>query len=134
MDFSPKPIGIESPSRVTDCFVSTCSYGGSSSPSTWTSATPSPMAHLAGRGRPQRTNAGRHARSLSLLYPLDVVYARSGVPRPVAKALAPADLPVSYRSLLDHERDMTGTLEKHCGDRVALRVLTTFAKGRSYFR
>jgi hypothetical protein len=68
------------------------------------------------------------------LYPLDVVYARSGVPQPVAKALAPTDLPGSYRSLLDHERDMTGTLERHCGDRVALRVLASFAKGRSYFR
>jgi hypothetical protein len=33
-----------------------------------------------------------------------------------------------------HERDMTLTLEDHFGGRVALRALSTFSKGRWYFR
>jgi len=92
------------------------------------------MAQLTAVSRPRRTNPGRRVRSRRLLYPLDMVYARSGVAQPVAKPLAPADLPAPSRSLLDHERDMTSTLEEYCGGRVALRALTTFAKGRSYFR
>jgi hypothetical protein len=33
-----------------------------------------------------------------------------------------------------HERDMTLTLEEHFGGRVTLRALSTFSKGRWYFR
>ena len=69
-----------------------------------------------------------------VLYPLDVVYAQAGIAPPRARVVGPDDIPTPYRSLLVHERDMTLTLEAHFGGRVALRALSTFSKGRSYFR
>ena len=70
----------------------------------------------------------------SLLFPLNVVYARGGVALPHAKRTTPSRIPLPYRSLLVHESDMTLTLERHFGGRVALRVLSTFFRGGWYFR
>ncbi len=67
-------------------------------------------------------------------YPLDVVYAQAGIEPPRTRPVAPERIPGPYRSLLVHERDMTLTLEAHFGGRVALRALSTFHDGRSYFR
>jgi len=53
---------------------------------------------------------------------------------PKVRTIAPDKIPPPYRSLLVHETDMTLTLEKHFGDRVTLRPLSTFQSGRSYFR
>ena len=92
------------------------------------------MAKLAGLHRPRRTKAARLDSPNRLLYPLDVMYGRAGVVPPAATPLAAAELPPPYRALLDHERDMTLTLEAQVGGRVALRVLSTFTRGRSYFR
>ena len=61
-----------------------------------------------------------------MLFPLDFVYARSGVELPRVKAIDPDDIPLPYRSLLVHRTDMTLTLERHFGGRVALRPLATF--------
>ena len=69
-----------------------------------------------------------------MLFPLDVVYARSGVALPQVTAIDPADIPPPYRSLLVHQVDMTLTLERHFGGRVALRPLATFTRGLWYFR
>ena len=69
-----------------------------------------------------------------MLFPLDFVYARSGVELPQVKAIAPDDIPPPYRALLVHRRDMTLTLESHFGGRVALRPLATFLHGPWYFR
>ncbi len=69
-----------------------------------------------------------------MLFPLDFVYARSGVELPRVKAIDPGDIPLPYRSLLVHEIDMTLTLERHFGGRVSLRPLSTFALGPWYFR
>ena len=66
-----------------------------------------------------------------ILFPLDSVYARAGVPPPAVKAIEPDDIPMPYRSLLVHTNDMTLTLERHFGGRVALRPLSTFLDGRS---
>jgi hypothetical protein len=68
------------------------------------------------------------------LYPLDVAYAQAGIAPPVVKPILPGRIPTPYRSLLVHEWDMTLTLEEHFGGRVALRALSSFAKGGSYFR
>jgi len=92
------------------------------------------MANLVRLRRPRRTKSARLASLNRLLYPLDVVYARAGVAPPTATPVAAVDLPQPYRALLDHERDMTLTLEAHCGGRVALRVLSTYGRGESYFR
>ena len=67
-------------------------------------------------------------------YPLDVVYAQAGIPAPETREVAPSRIPLPYRSLLVHERDMTLTLESHFGGRVTLRALSTFRKGPSYYR
>jgi len=67
-------------------------------------------------------------------YPLDVVYAQAGIEAPQTRAIAPSRIPLPYRSLLVHERDMTLTLESHFGGRVSLRALSTFRKGSSYYR
>lgn len=44
------------------------------------------------------------------------------------------DIPLPYRPLLVHERNMTMTLEQYYGCRVALRTLETFTRGGYYFR
>ena len=69
-----------------------------------------------------------------MLFPLDLVYARSGVAPPRVEAIDPDDIPLPYRSLLVHKTDMTITLERHFGGRVALRPLSTFTSGPWYFR
>ena len=69
-----------------------------------------------------------------MLFPLDVVYSRSGVELPDVSAIAPDDIPPPYRSLLVHTTDMTLTLERHFGGRVTLRPLATFSNGAWYFR
>ncbi len=69
-----------------------------------------------------------------MLFPLDFVYARSGVELPRVKPIDPDDIPLPYRSLLVHQIDMTLTLERHFGGRVTLRPLSTFLDGPWYFR
>lgn len=69
-----------------------------------------------------------------ILYPLDVAYARAGVPPPTVRPIAADDLPLPYRQLLVHANDMTLTLERHFDGRVVLRPLSTFSQGGSYFR
>jgi chorismate-pyruvate lyase len=69
-----------------------------------------------------------------MLFPLDFVYARSGVAVPRAEIIAAGSIPQPYRSLLVHATDMTLTLERYFGGRVALRPLVTFSKGVWYFR
>ena len=76
----------------------------------------------------------RRPGSNGILFPLDFVYARSGVELPHVSPVDPDDIPLPYRSLLVHKVDMTLTLENHFGGRVALRPLATFSSGPWYFR
>ena len=76
----------------------------------------------------------KRTRSSRALYPLDLVYRRAGVELPRTTSIAPDDIPLPYRSLLVHNSDMTLTLERHFGDRVVLRPLSTFSIGGSYYR
>lgn len=71
---------------------------------------------------------------LRLLYPLDAVYKRAGIDPPSVRAVEAEEIPLPYRSLLVHEKDMTITLEGHFGGRVVLRPLGVFTRGASYFR
>ncbi len=80
-----------------------------------------------GRARPVRT--GR-----DLVFPLGLAYQQAGLPPPKAVAIAAADIPLPYRALLVHERDMTVTLEEHWGGRVVLRVLSVFTNRSWYVR
>ena len=91
-----------------------------------------PSAHRVLRLHPPR---GRTAASSNgLLYPLDVLYAQAGVALAAAKEIAPVHIPPPYDGLLVHENDMTLTLERHFGGRVAVRVLSSALKGQWYFR
>ena len=92
---------------------------------------PSPIRFIAPRRADRQHPSGSNHR---ILYPLDFVYAQAGVPGPGAKKIAPSRIPLPYRSLLMHERGMTLTLEEHFGCRIMLRTLSTFCKGRWYFR
>ncbi len=70
----------------------------------------------------------------SPLHPLDLAYRQAGVDIPAHRVIAPGDIPAPYQDLLVHERDMTLTLERHCGGAVQLRTLSTSLKGRWYLR
>ena len=72
--------------------------------------------------------------SKGVLFPLDYVYARSGVGVPEAEVIEPDTIPQPYRKLLVHKSDMTLTLERHFGGRVALRPLAIFSTDVWYFR
>jgi chorismate-pyruvate lyase len=81
----------------------------------------------------QLESRGARARSTAP-YPLDVVYAQAGIAAPKTREVAPRRIPLPYRSLLVHERDMTLTLEAHFGGKVSLRALSTFRRVGSYYR
>jgi chorismate-pyruvate lyase len=66
--------------------------------------------------------------------PLDAMYTHAGIPAPEFTAVEPDRIPAPSRSLLVHERAMTTTLEAHHDSRVMLRTLSSFRKGRWYFR
>jgi hypothetical protein len=50
------------------------------------------------------------------------------------QTLPPHELPAPYRVLLDHDRDMTSTLESHHADTLRLRVLKKELDGESLTR
>lgn len=94
---------------------------------------------MAKLGRPTRAQTTlRHAtarpNASGVLYPLDLVYTRAGVVVPKVKVVPPSKIPLPYRALLVHDNDMTLTLERHFGESVVLRPLSTFTIGGSYFR
>ena len=69
-----------------------------------------------------------------LLFPLDDVYRSAGIPMPVARRVAPEDIPHPYRGLLSHRSDMTQTLERHYGGPINIRPLSTSSRGQWYTR
>jgi chorismate-pyruvate lyase len=69
-----------------------------------------------------------------ILYPLDALYAKAGIAGPVAKRTTPDRIPPPYNGLLVHQNEMTSTLEGYFGGPVTVRVLSSFSRGRSYFR
>jgi hypothetical protein len=69
-----------------------------------------------------------------MLYPLDVLYAQSGIAPPAARRVAPGRIPSRQARLLVHAEEMTNRLEEHVGDRLVIRVLATMTRGQSYFR
>jgi chorismate-pyruvate lyase len=53
---------------------------------------------------------------------------------PRVTVTSPGQIRQPYRSLLVHDSDMTGTLERHVGDRAVLRLLSAFSSRAFYFR
>jgi hypothetical protein len=68
------------------------------------------------------------------LYPLDVACALSGVAPPSARVIDPSEIPDEVRPLLQHHRDMTGTLEDHHRCRLLIRLMSLRVDDRWYLR
>jgi chorismate-pyruvate lyase len=98
-------------------------------------AAPKQTAKSAAKAEPAAPKqTAKSAAKAGILFPLDFVYARSGVELPKVEPIDPDDIPPPYRSLLVHTTDMTLTLERHFGGRVVLRPLGTLSRGPWYFR
>lgn len=71
---------------------------------------------------------------ISIAYPLDEFYSRSGLNLPPLDQVDGEAVPEPYKSLLVHECDMTSTLEgfHHAG--IHLRVVSRQRRGDDYFR
>lgn len=52
----------------------------------------------------------------------------------LCETVDPRNMPAAARSLLDHQRHMTATLNAHYGEPVALRVLEAYVESQSYRR
>jgi chorismate-pyruvate lyase len=88
----------------------------------------------ASRSLPVQRDSHRPAASRRLLYPLDALYARAHMTPPVAKRTTAERLPPACRELLVHHSGMTFALERRFGGAVTVRVLSSFSRGRWYFR
>lgn len=69
-----------------------------------------------------------------LLHPLDRFYTELNLPLPPVERIPADDLPRPFRDLLDHDRDMTSTLERFHGERIIIRPIARREDGGSYFR
>lgn len=81
-----------------------------------------------------RVTGRRSASADDLLFPLNVLYERSGVAPLKVRRISAGKIPLPYRTLLDHENSMTSTLERHSGGRLGLRTLSTRMTSTGYFR
>jgi chorismate-pyruvate lyase len=70
----------------------------------------------------------------SLLYPLETFYGSGSRGTLKVESQDAEALPQPYRRLLAHERDMTSTLEEHCGRALRLCVLQMQTRGDQVFR
>jgi chorismate-pyruvate lyase len=68
------------------------------------------------------------------LQPLRQHYARAGLLLPEVEPLAGEAVPLPYRHLLVHQRDMTPTLESFHGDEIHIEVLRRERRGEIYQR
>jgi chorismate-pyruvate lyase len=76
----------------------------------------------------------RLAAGRGLLYPMDALYKHAGMVAPVAKPTTAERIPSPCRNLLVQQSGMTSALERHFGGAIAVRVLTSYTRGRWYFR
>ena len=68
------------------------------------------------------------------LFPLTAFYARANRPLPAVRRVSADELPAPCHSLLNHERDMTSTLERHFHDRCRVNSVTSDTKGEFHYR
>ena len=71
---------------------------------------------------------------LNLLRPLDLFYAKLGLPLPDVERVLGSAIPQPYKRLLVHERDMTSTLERFHKSKIHLRLLERSADSHSISR
>lgn len=72
--------------------------------------------------------------NFDLLFPLNRFYFKEGLPLPHVKTVPPAQLPQPYRSLLDHDQDMTPTLEFFFRETMAISIIHSGRSGSAYTR
>ena len=72
--------------------------------------------------------------TISIAYPLDEFYARSGLNLPPLDQVDGEAVPEPYKTLLVHERDMTSTLESFHKTGIHLRLVSREQRGDEYFR
>ena len=68
------------------------------------------------------------------LYPLEEFYAAQGLMLPIIDRVQGRDVPAPYHSLLVHPGDMTSTLERFHGDKIHIRVMSSYTCDNEYFR
>lgn len=78
------------------------------------------------------TGTGSH--TTDFLYPLSAFPGEAGQGVTRADILEGHELPEPYRTLLAHDRDMTGTLETYFGQLVDLRVIDKRTEGDHLYR
>jgi hypothetical protein len=71
---------------------------------------------------------------IGTLFPLDDFYRRRGASAPGRRLLEAVELPEPHRTLLAHQRDMTGTLERFHGAPLHLRIVGRRQEGAIYWR
>ena len=69
-----------------------------------------------------------------VLFPLNRFYETEHLALPKTVLMAGADLPEPYRGMLDHDRDMTPTLEAFHDSRIHLELVKKDHRGGFYFR
>ena len=72
--------------------------------------------------------------NLELLFPLNRFYFQEGLPLPHVTVVPSSQLPQPYRGLLDHDQDMTPTLEFFFRETVAISIVHSGRNGSAYTR
>ncbi len=69
-----------------------------------------------------------------ILFPLNRFYETNHLALPTIVQVAGSSLPVPYRGLLDHDRDMTPTLEAFFRETIAISIIHRGRQGDAYTR
>ncbi|MBI3191260.1 MAG: hypothetical protein HYZ36_01250 [Pedosphaera parvula] len=70
----------------------------------------------------------------ALVFPLNELYARAGLPLPRIELISGDSMPEPYRSLLVHHNDMTPTLETFYHSDIHLEIISRHQGGEAYSR
>ena len=76
----------------------------------------------------------QHIEIPDILFPLNRFYLKEGLPLPRVTQLDPEQIPQPYRGMLDHDRDMTPTLEQFYRETIAISIIHSGRNGNAYTR
>src|ERR1043165_3472680 len=72
--------------------------------------------------------------SSDILFPLSRFYLQEGLSLPPVRQVPSEQIPQPYRGMLDHDRDMTPTLELFFRETIAISIIHSGRDGNSYTR